>query len=187
MRRTVVTAVVLALALPLAVASGAVARRQPVTLAPPGNSGVSQYLEVVPTDGGSKPTSTSGAAGGALNPRQRRGLDALGTAGRTLAAVVGETAPPPQGGDVHHRRVRAGIYAQTRAGAGSSGGGGRGSEHGASSPSSGTPPAASPVGSVFSAALGRGGLGYLLPAITAAVALVLVVQGVMRWRRGRPQ
>ena len=88
----------------------AAAGATPVTLAPPGNSAIGQYLEVVPGDTGATPPRSGGsiaggggAAGGhvggqggiatPLSAAQRGRLGQLGAGGRTLLAVVDGTAP----------------------------------------------------------------------------------------------
>jgi hypothetical protein len=86
-----VTVATLAVALPAAAAA-----RPPVLLAPPGNSGITQYSEVVPSDQGATPPRAGGAPGnGPVTLAQQRRFDRLGADGRTLAAVAKATAPPP--------------------------------------------------------------------------------------------
>jgi hypothetical protein len=70
------------------------------TVAPPGQSGIAQYLEVVPSAAGARPPGAGGgnggagaAQGGALTDTQRHRLDGLGPDGRSLAAVIDATAP----------------------------------------------------------------------------------------------
>jgi hypothetical protein len=75
----------------LVLPTGAVAKR--TTVAPPGNSGISQYLEVVPTAAGPSPPGAGGGQGGVLTGLQRHRLDASGPNGRTLVTVVDATAP----------------------------------------------------------------------------------------------
>src|SRR3974390_1127292 len=63
------------------------------TIAPPGDSGISQYAEGIPTGAGAAPPRGGGGGGlggqgGALTASQRGYLNALGPDGRTLAAVV---------------------------------------------------------------------------------------------------
>jgi hypothetical protein len=169
--RILVRLLTLALVIPTAAAA-----QGPATLAPPGNSGVSQYLEVVPTDNGSRPSSSQGPAGGGLTPSQRRTLDGLGPSGRTLAAVVAATSPEPASGG-HSSAV-----AQPRS-----------ADTGTSRPA--TQPAAapsasgvrSPLSSIASAAVGSGGggMGWLLPAVLVVTTLAFVVRGFVVWRRGR--
>lgn len=79
-------------ALTLATAATAPAQQ---TIAPPGNSGVDQYLEVVPSaKGNATPTSKGKGKGDALPDRARRELQRAGRAGRELERLVDATAPP---------------------------------------------------------------------------------------------
>ena len=103
--------VAIALALLLALPASAEASK---TIAPPGNSGVGQYVETVPTAGGGRPTSTvhpgggavghpggpggtssgGGAGGGsAITPSTQHALAAQGPAGVAAAALAEATAP----------------------------------------------------------------------------------------------
>jgi hypothetical protein len=74
------------------------------TIAPPGNSGVQQYLESVPTASGNRPTNSvhvggaggggrHGGGGGGITPSTQRRLTALGAAGAGVAALTKATAP----------------------------------------------------------------------------------------------
>src|SRR5207245_928625 len=71
------------------------------TNAPPGNSGVGEYLETVPGAGGNTPIGKHGGGrsnatlgrGGALSPAAQRALDALGPDGKAAAGVAQQTAP----------------------------------------------------------------------------------------------
>ena len=155
------------------------------TLAPPGNSGVSQYVESVPTAGGGQPSNSvhpiTGAAGhsgsgrgggpgsgagGAIPTATQRALNQQGADGRSAAALAVATAPRSSGGQ----------------------GGTTGGTESASS-SSATPHAtgSSPVSSVFKALTGSSssgaGLGVLLPIILIVCALVLSVVAVVRRRQ----
>lgn len=171
--RTMTILAVLSVALPAAASAHA-----PATLAPPGNSGVSQYLEVVPTDSGSKPTGTSGSSGGGLSAHQQHRLDSLGSAGRTLANVVSTTAPAPIATHSDLKRAKqAGAASQQSTGASAAG-----------SKPVGRGAVRSPVSSLVSAALGSGGgggLGWFLPVLIAASTLAVVLRAVVQMRRGR--
>jgi len=176
---------VLALALP----ATAVARGR-ATVAPPGDSGITQYLEVVPTaQGGSPPRAaggagggTTGGQGGALTASQQRQLNALGPDGRTLAAVVDATAPQSLGVPVPGRAANGSASSV----------GGRGAGVGARASGADSVPAASlpsasgssPASLMLDAAAGRGGggLGWLLPALMLA-SLVGVTLVAVRRRR----
>ena len=135
------------------------------TLAPPGNSAISQYVEVVPTASDGRPAATIHPAGGPRSggpgtgqsgPLSRRAtaqLDARGQAGRGVASLVRSTAPAGPGSG--------------RPQALTSGGG-------------------SPVGSVLRALTGSsssGGLGVLLPLILAASFLGAGAVALLRRRR----
>jgi hypothetical protein len=65
-------------------------------IAPPGNSGVGQYVEVVPTAGGGAPVgSAQHGEGPALPASTVRMLGALGPDGKALVGLVKNTAPRP--------------------------------------------------------------------------------------------
>jgi len=160
--RTITIVAIMALALPAAASAGI------RTIAPPGESAVSEYVESVPTAKGQSPTSSLGSQAGALTPSQTAALDRSGAEGRTLAAVVDATSPSP-------------VAAPARtAGRGNAAAGGRAQS---------LPPgdgSRSPVDSVASAALGGGGgMGLLLPALMLAAVLVTAV-GLFRRRRTPP-
>jgi hypothetical protein len=177
MTRVLTTLLLLALVLP----AGADARRR--TLAPPGNSAVSEYLETIPTDAGQTPPTrptppppppahspssgqspvpSQGDQGGALTTGQSRRLDRLGADGRTLAALVNATSPPV-----------------ARGAAGTSGAAG-GSPRGLTDVGT-----SSPFSSILAAATGRdggGGLGPLLPMLMLAGVVAVCVR-ILRRRR----
>ena len=82
--------------------------QEPEVVAPPGNAGVQEYLEVVPAAGGDRPSTrgggeavpTHGEAGRAsptprvvLGPRTARAMSSLGPDGRDAAAVAAAGAP----------------------------------------------------------------------------------------------
>jgi hypothetical protein len=164
------------------------AAKQPATIAPPGDSAVSQYVEDVPTAKGGTPSGPpAGSHTGTLTPGQARGLDRLGPNGRLLASVVNATAPSP---------ATAAGSGQTGGSAATSAGGSRRSDAAAGSPganagigaaqaltASGT---RSPAASLASAAVGGGlgGVGIVLPAIMLAAALGAVAWSVRRRRTG---
>ena len=142
------------------------------TIAPPGDSAVSQYVESVPTAKGKSPTSSLGDQPGALTPSQSQALDRAGPDGRTLAAVVDATSPPASGAH------RSGSHeASSGSGAGGTFPSGAISGKGARSP----------VSSVLAAATGSGGgMGLLLPVLMAAAALGVAVLALLRRRRTPP-
>jgi hypothetical protein len=135
------------------------------TVAPPGNSGVSQYQEDVPTAKGNQPSNTvgpgggshgGGSTGGSLSPSTLRALDAQGSAGAKAAALAQATAPHI-GHPIGHRTVKT------------------------SGPSG-----SSPVASVVKALTGSsnsGGMGPLLPIILVAALLGAAVLALARRRR----
>lgn len=152
------------------------------SLAPPGNSAISQYLEVVPTAAGGKPSSnvrhsrssgagTSGAGGsGAIPASTRRALVSQGPLGSADAAVAEGTAPSGGSG-------RTSGPSGSRAGGSTTGG--------SAEPAAG-PAAPSPVNSVLRAMTGSsssGGLGVLLPLL---LGVVFLIGGALAlWRRRR--
>lgn len=73
--------------------SGAPALAQQQTLAPPGASGVDEYLETIPTAEGNRPSGGS-APGHSLSAPQRRALAKLGPDGARAAAVADLTGSP---------------------------------------------------------------------------------------------
>jgi hypothetical protein len=155
---------VIACTVSLLVPSGALAR----VIAPPGHSGPSQYVEVIPSSGGNTapPGSVRGSGSANAGPKalsgfgQGRSTDArlakLGTTGQAAAALAAATAPTPLTG-----ATKSAASAAAATSAGSKG----------ASPASG-----------ISAALtssDSGGLGILLPLLlaTALIAAVGVIAG----------
>jgi hypothetical protein len=165
--------ILLTLLLAIGITAPAAARLR--VIAPPGNSGVGQYVETVPTAGGGRPTSTvhpvaggshgsggggsvggsaggggtsggGSATGGTIAPATQRALVAHGAAGAAAAAFANATAPSRARPVVSHAAGR------TRSAVS-------------------TPPSAngsSPMGSLLRAVTGstsNGGLGPLLPVI----------------------
>ncbi|HWF51455.1 MAG TPA: hypothetical protein VG294_12520 [Solirubrobacteraceae bacterium] len=167
--RSAVIGLLVALALP----ASAVAASSPTTIAPPGNSGVSQYREDVPTAKGNRPSSAftpggggstgSGYSGGSVSPSTLRALDKQGSAGRKAAALAQATAPST-GAPAGPKTFK------TNAGSQGSG--------------------ASPVTSVVKALTGSSngsGLGALLPIILIASLLGVSALAVLRRRGGPPE
>ncbi|MGO9959546.1 MAG: hypothetical protein ACLP50_26815 [Solirubrobacteraceae bacterium] len=199
--RLLVLLATLSLALP------AIGAAKPRVLAPPGDSAVSQYVEDVPTDSGSTPTSdVSGAPSGALTSSQRGRLDHLGADGRLLAAVVDTTTPPAPATvtaldgarptDRASARLRRGHRSPGLAAGDRTTGDGpsAGDRTTGDGPSAGTDTVArslrgvavgSPASLVLSAAAGDGGggLGILLPAIMLGSALGFGAASVRRRRQ----
>lgn len=158
--------------------------RHRITVEPPGDSGISQYAEVVPTGAGASPPSSSsgagagGGGGGALTAIQRRALNALGPDGRTLVAVVDATSPQSLG--IPTRPA-------TRV-APSTGRGADAQAAGFASPAVSPPLPSSSGGSaaslVFDAVAGHGGggLGIFLPGFMLVSALGVAALVVRRRR-----
>jgi len=154
---------VIALLVSLALPASALATSPGSSIAPPGNSGVSQYREDVPTAKGNRPssafvpggTSGSGPSSGALSSSTVRALDKQGSAGRKAAALAEATAPSIAGPSKN-------------------------------SGSASQDPGSSPVTSVVKALTGSsssGGLGPLLPIILIGSLLGVTALAVLRRRR----
>jgi len=165
----------LLLVLALALASGARAAQ----CAPPGVSGVSQYLETIPGAKCPQPTGGSGKhhRGGALPPGTARGLAAQGPAGASVAQLVAAsgTAPARRGAG---RRGGAGS-ARGRRRQSASGGGGEGGA---------APPAVSgrsPATAIIHPLVSSGGGVSLLAIVLGAIALLIAVAAILRWRLSR--
>ena len=128
-------------------------------VAPPGNSGVSQYQEDVPSAAGAVPVTklpSAGNAGQALPHSVVTQLDRAGTSGRAAAQLANRTAP-----------ATVGV---------------RGSHSGANAP------AASSVGGQISGAViggSGGGLGLLLPLALVGFLIVAIAIVLVRHRRPR--
>ncbi|HLY49017.1 MAG TPA: hypothetical protein VKR21_07460 [Solirubrobacteraceae bacterium] len=149
---------VFAAGLTLAVASPAAG--QPPTVAPPGNPAVSQYLELVPTVSGAKPSdnvhgshagslATGGfgggpGGGGVLSHSTVNRLDAHGPLGALTASIALATAP------ARHGHVGGSVR---------------------SSPAGAVTSPSSAVLSAVAGSSGDGGLGVLLPALLAAIVI----------------
>lgn len=175
------------LALAILLATPAWAQARVHAIAPPGNSGVSQYLETVPTAGGNQPTNTvhpraggvgAGGSGGPgstggnggsgavvhIAPSTQRALAEKGPDGVAAAALAQATAP--RGGS--SRAVAGGAAAAS------------------SAPATSTDDGSSPTASVFKAltgSTGRGGVGPLLPIVLIGSALAAAGLGLTRRRR----
>jgi hypothetical protein len=130
-------------------------------IAPPGNSGVGQYVEVVPTAGGGTPLGSHHPGQGAALPASTvKRLNGLGPDGKALAAFAQQTGTPRIRG---HRTALPGSKASSPAG-----------------PQ--VLPPASPLRASAPAAVG--GLGAGLPIALGAIALAAAAVAV--GRRMRP-
>lgn len=152
----------------LLLAAPASARR---VIAPPGNSGVGQYVEVVPGAGGSTPVGGHSSNGPVLTPAQRRQLEAAGGSGKALASFVQRT------GVARSKASTSGSSARGSTGSRSS----KAAQGSAGGSSSHSLPAAVQDSATRSAA--GGGLGWGLPAGLAAIALAAVGFAIARRRR----
>lgn len=203
--------VVLALAIAFALAAPAQAKRGP-TIAPPGNSGVSQYVESVPTAGGSQPSNTihrrtgnpgHGAAGSQGGGGGQGGLGAGhpmagGSRGGSAAARSGGGGSQGSGAGAISPSTASALTAQGADGASAAAfaqatapGRARTSapRTGASRQVPATPArsGSSPVSSVVKALTGsasNGGLGPLLPVILAVSLLGATALAIARRRTG---
>ncbi|HEY1515331.1 MAG TPA: hypothetical protein VGF91_02855 [Solirubrobacteraceae bacterium] len=174
-----------ALVLALALAAPSVAQASVQKIAPPGNSGVNQYLETVPTADGGQPTSTvhpvgagvrgpggpggtaghSGSAGGgAIASSTQRALASQGPAGVAAAAVADATAPRSPRLAAHSRNAGANSSVSAPAG-----------NEGSSAQTS--------VLKTLTGATSGGGLGPLLPVALIGSVLAAAVLTLVR-RRG---
>ena len=131
--------------------------------APPGNSGVGQYLEVVPgASCNHKTGGPSGTHGGSLPPGTAHQLSSQGGAGQAVAALVRSTGTAPRG-SAH-----------------------RSGTHTAAVPSA-------PGRSLLPALLhpivsgSGGGLGVLLPLLLAAALIAVGAAALLRRRRVHPE
>jgi hypothetical protein len=157
---------VIGLLVSLVLPASALAASSPTTIAPPGNSGVSQYREDVPTAKGNRPSSAftpggggSNGSGGSVSPSTLRALNKQGSAGRKAAALAQATAPT-SGTPAGPKTVKANAGSQDFG--------------------------ASPVTSVVKALTGSsngGGLGALLPIILIACLLGVTALALLRRRR----
>jgi hypothetical protein len=157
------------------------------TVAPPGNSGIGQYLETVPTGGGSSPSS-NGQGGGSTPSGKGHGGGAAGRSdqggspvptGSTTSRSLTTLSHLGPDGRAAARLARQGLP------------GGPGTTNGRGTPRRGKPqppPVVNPPSSESSAIAhaltgSGGGLGVLLPLFLVAVALGAGAIGVTRRRR----
>jgi hypothetical protein len=174
--------------------AAAAAKDRTHTIAPPGNSGVSQYVETIPTAKGGQPTSsvqnggggsthsrgggggTSGGGGpgsgggSAISTPTKRALDSQGADGRAAAAVLSATAP-------------TGRVSITAGQGGTAGGGRAGAGNADTGPGAAGSSPASAVFKTLTGSAASGGLGPLLPIILVASLVALSALAIMRGRR----
>ena len=181
-------ALILAAAFALALPADAFASTQ--YFIPPGNSGGNEYVESVPTAGGSSPTNVlphHGGGGtpssGTLSPGTRSSLLNDGTPGKQAAAFAEATGPAgPTSTEAGSGHSHGGGHGAATGGGGSGGSGGTG---GSSAGAGAVAPAgSSPALSVARSVTGLGGHGGfgLLPLVLIAV---LVGYGAIALRRRR--
>jgi hypothetical protein len=165
--RTLTTLMILMLAL-----LGASAAQASRVIAPPGNSGVSQYVEVVPSAGGGSPTGSAGhKQGPVLSPSTQHKLTSSGGEGRSLAAFAQSTGVPrSQPPSTHNATKPSATKVRT------------------------SPAVAPPTGHATGSALrqssyltsGSGGIGLGLPLVLALITVGAIGTAAVRWRR-RPR
>jgi hypothetical protein len=172
--------ITIALAVALIAPSAAQARVHKI--APPGNSGVGQYVETVPTAGGGQPTSTvhpggvgvavgrggtgggpGSTGGGAIAASTQRALAKQGAAGDATAALAAATAPRAARPTGRAGGARRESISPTSGGQGSS--------------------ASTSVLKALTGSTGGGGLGPLLPIALIGSVLAAAVLTLVR-RRG---
>jgi hypothetical protein len=183
----------------LVVPASAAAKGGTTTIAPPGNSGVSQYVETVPTAHGGQPTSSvhnhSGGSGNARGNGGGPGGSSGGSSGTSSGSggsgsgAVGSGSGSSQGSALPSstQRALAAHGANGRAAA---------AVLGATAPAVAmqhtsravvpVAPAGSPASAVFKALTGsstNGGLGAILPIILVASLLALTAFAIGRRRR----
>jgi hypothetical protein len=136
-------------------------------IAPPGNSGVSQYVEVVPSAGGGVPVGSAGHKHPpVLSASTQHQLAASGKEGRSLAAFAQNTGVPRQGqvtkpsASGREKTMSKGrLRTQPK------------------------PPAPAGAQNASYAVSGSGGLGLGLPIALGLIALLAVAAAFMRHRR----
>ncbi len=151
-------------------------------LAPPGNSGVEQYVEIVPGPEGNEPVGSQKPHKGVLSPSERTQLKAAGSEARALQAFAEDTGAQRNARNSTSSTSRSARSAASAARLRSKRRGGRGS------PPSSTPPSGTPPGSAgkpliqASAASSSRGLGLGLPIALSAIALLSFIGYIIRRR-----
>lgn len=166
----------LALSLLLCLAPSALAKR---VLAPPGNSGVEQYVEVVPGPEGNEPVGSQRPNKRVLTPSQRRLLQEHGAEGRALQAfaeATGTPSRPRRSAAALSRQARRPPAKRSRARIGTP-------STGPSSPQGGLAGARRSAPLAQASATGSsGGLGLGLPIALSAIALLGLLGYLVRRR-----
>jgi hypothetical protein len=169
----------IAIALVLALGVPASAQARVHTIAPPGNSGVGQYLETVPTAGGAQPTNTVhpvvGGVGGSGGPP---GSSTGGTGG--TAGSAGTISPSTRRALTRHGPTGAAAAALAQATAPTSASRG---DHGATSGASGGSSPASSVLKTLTGSNSGSGLGPVLPSLLIVSLFGAAVMALVRRRR----
>lgn len=133
-------------------------------IAPPGNAGVEQYVEVVPGAEGNEPVDAHSGKGDAISQSTQRHLEALGPEGKadaSFAKATGSSKGHPAG------KEKGGKHAV---------GGGRAAK-GGDGGTTGTPNAGQPAQTAAG-----GGIGIGLPLALALIALLALGGGLLRRR-----
>jgi hypothetical protein len=158
--------IVLALLSALALALPAAAAAQTQN-APPGNSGVDEYLETVPSAGGNRPPHRGEhkPSGSTLSPAARKALESQGKDGQRVAAIVEATDPTSPS---HKKTATGDDVAPTPRSADLQGSGD------------------SALHAVLSAAGGAdSGMGFVFPLLIAGTLALVAVSVLLRRRASR--
>jgi hypothetical protein len=139
--------------------------------APPGNSGIDEYVEAVPSTTGPKPTNKgNGEQGQVLTSSQQKALDRQGPDGKA-AAELAQLFGTPGTGPAHKKRSRQSQVAGDEQGTGAT-----------QADAAGDSIASSLSKAVLPDA-GSGGLGPALPIILVAIAAAGVAVAILRRHR----
>jgi hypothetical protein len=146
----------------LALPAGAAAQ----STAPPGNAGIDEYLETVPSGSGNKSVVPKRGSRDGLSPSTVKALEAQGADGKLAAELAASTAPATS----------------AKPSASGSGSGGNGSAPGVKLRDE---PAQSPITAVVDAvtgASGDGGMGLLLPILLIGTSAAVLAAALARRR-----
>lgn len=173
------------IALILAVGVPASAQARVHTIAPPGNSGVGQYLETLPTAGGGQPTNTVhpvGGVGGSGGPRRPGGTGGTGGTGGAGSSTGSAISPATARTLAHEGSTGSAAAALAQATAPNPVRGTSQRVTSAIATSSGSSPATSVFKTLTGSSSG-GGLGPLLPLLLIGSLLGAAVLALVRRRR----